>query len=428
MPEQTSKQKVIMPKNNKDFFKTKSRWSEIKDQLLGCYLIPYFQKILMTKRPIFYVDCFAGKGKFEDGKPGSPIIALGARDSCLSKTMLRKGNVKIETCFIDLNHAEELRTNIVHFNNEYGHPNVVSGKYEDKIEGLLSSKRGANVFLYIDPYGIKALDIALFDKFETYGFSSLEMLINFNSFGFFRDACRALDVNYANDEALENLDDLVEYEPTEVSVSKQSEELLTRIAGGDYWKSIVASYKNKEIDGYKAEKRLSTEYKQRLRQRYGYVLDMPIRLKAGQRPKYRMFHVCDHEDGCFLMAQNMQKRKDELFIHVQQGGQYSLFDLTSTMSSTFENELVTVCAIKSKLKMHLESVDADTKITKFLASFVTEYGILCEFKMIYGILEELEKENVIEIVREPVATKTGKATAFWEENKNQQVTIRGRQS
>ena len=53
-----------------------------------------------------------------------------------------------------------------------------------KILDILKNKRGQNVFLYIDPYGIRALDTALFDKFQTYGFNSFEMLINFNSFGF----------------------------------------------------------------------------------------------------------------------------------------------------------------------------------------------------------------------------------------------------
>ena len=46
-----------------------------------------------------------------------------------------------------------------------------------------------------------------------------------------------------------------------------------------------------------------------IKQNFRYVLDMPIRMKPDQRPKYRMVHVSDHEDGCFLMAQNMQKRK-----------------------------------------------------------------------------------------------------------------------
>lgn len=411
-----------MPKDNKDFFKIKNRWSEIKDQLLGCYLTPYFQKVLMTNQPIFYVDCFAGKGKFEDGNPGSPIIALQARDECLSRTTMQSG--KIDTCFIDLNYAQELSANIAPFNNRYGYPNVVSGKYEEKIEGILSNKQGVNVFLYIDPYGIRALDSVLFDRFETFRFRTLEMLINFNSFGFFRDACRVMRVDYKNDEALRDLDDLVEYEPTSVSASKQSEKLLISIAGGDYWKAIVRDYQAGRINGFQAEKRLSTEYKQRLRQRYGYVLDMPIRLKAGQRPKYRMIHICDHEDGCFLMAQNMQKRKDELFINVQQGGQLTLFDIDPTFSSTAENELMTADEIKAKLKEHLSRLPYEVGLTKLLATFVNDYGLLCEFKMIYTMLEEFKGCGMINIDRTPAFTKNGKPSAFWEESKEKKIILR----
>lgn len=411
-----------MPKDNKDFFKTKNRWSEIKDQLLGCYLMPYFQKVLMTGKPLFYVDCFAGKGKFDDGNPGSPIIALQARDNCLNRTMRQKG--RIETCFIDLNYAHELVTNIADYNNCYGQPKVVSGKYEEQIEGLLSDKQGNNVFLYIDPYGIKALDSTLFDKFKTYGFNSFEMLINFNSFGFFRDACRVMRIDYKNDEALWDLDDLVEYEPTPVSASQQSEDLLINIAGGDYWKAIVRDYQAGKINGYQAEQRLSTEYKQRLRKRYAYVLDMPIRLKAGQRPKYRMIHVCDHEDGCFLMAQNMQKRKDDLFINVQQGGQLSLMDIDPTVSSTVENELMSASEIQTKLKKHLLSFRSDVGLTKFLATFVNDYGLLCDFNMIHNMLDEMKRTGIIDIIRDPALTQYGKPRTFWEEKKGQTITIR----
>ena len=99
---------------------------------------------------------------------------------------------------------------------------------------------------------------------------------------------------------------------------------------------IVRDFQAGRIDGYQAERRLSAEYKQHLKQKYKYVLDMPIRLKPGQRPKYRMIHVCDHEDGCFLMAENMQRRKDELFVNIQQNGQLSLFNMMSTVTSTVE--------------------------------------------------------------------------------------------
>lgn len=33
-----------MPIKNNDFFKTKKPWSITKDELLGCYLKPYFAK------------------------------------------------------------------------------------------------------------------------------------------------------------------------------------------------------------------------------------------------------------------------------------------------------------------------------------------------------------------------------------------------
>lgn len=409
-----------MSKGNKDFFKAKNRWSEIKDRLLGCYLRPYFQKVLMTGQPIFYVDCFAGKGKFEDGKPGSPLIALKARDECLDHT---RGNGRIDMCFIDLNYAEELHANIVSSGHDYGNLRVVSGTYEENIEGLLSNNRRANVFLYLDPYGIKALDFSLFDRFRTLGFHTLEMLINFNSFGFFRDACRVMRVDYCSDEALGNLDDLVEYEPTVVSASGQSEQLLTSIADGDYWKAIVEDYPRR-INGYQAEKRLSQEYKQRLRQRYRYVLDMPIRLRAGLRPKYRMIHVSDHEAGCFLMAKNMQKRKDELFIQVQQGGQPSLFRADTKISSTIENELLTAEHIKAMLLEHLATFSGDVGLTKLLATFVNTYGLLCEFSMIYTLLDELKNNGLIEITRTPATTKAGKDSAFWQEGNGKTVIIR----
>ncbi|HML55979.1 MAG TPA: three-Cys-motif partner protein TcmP [Solidesulfovibrio magneticus] len=416
-----------MAKDNKNFFKSKNSWSEIKDRLLGWYLRPYFQKVLMSRRPIYYVDCFAGQGKFGDGKPGSPIIALQARDACLSKTTLGNTTAKIDVCFIELNHAQQLSENIAEFNNNYGYPSVISGKYEETIGELLSGKRGTNVFLYIDPYGIRALDYELFEKFNSYGFHSLEMLINFNSFGFFRDACRAMGVAYNNDEALRDLDDLVEYAPTEINASPQSTELLSKIAGGDYWKEIVTRYNHGEIDGYKAERIFSTEYKARLRQWFNYVLDMPIRLKSGHRPKYRMVHVCNHEDGCFLMAQNMHQRKDELFTNIQQNRQPSLLNLIGNITSTIENDFMTTDEIKKLLVTYLKKLNGEIGLRKLLAGFLNEHGLLCEFNMLHEILEDLNKQGRIEITRTPAITLTGKPSSFWEEKKDRRITIRRKQ-
>lgn len=405
-----------MSKSNKDFFKNKNNWSEIKDRLLGCYLPQYFQKLLMTHKAIFYVDCFAGKGKFDDGSDGSPLIALKIRDDCMKRTNAK--NARIDTCFIDLNYADELEKNISGYCDINNNASVISGKYEEKIEGIISNKRGINVFLYIDPYGIRALDSELFDKFSSYGFNSIELLINMNSFGFFRDACRVMKVDYKNDEALNSLDDIVEYDPTQMNPSQQSEVLLNSIAGGEYWKAIVMDYKAGKFDGYEAEKRFSTKYKERLREKYTYVLDMPIRLKPGQRPKYRMIHVTNHEHGCILMADNMATRSDELFIDVQQSGQMNLFDLN------VENEIISEDEVQEKMLLFLDKFSQGIKADRLLASFFTEYGVICKSGFVKNIWKTMESNGVISVVRVPALTDNNNPSRTFTESKKQSVTIR----
>jgi three-Cys-motif partner protein len=98
-----------------------------------------------------YVDCFAGKGKFDDGSNGSPLIALEIIEKCKARSMVYSPNISLY--FIDLNYSIDLQNNLANYNNV----NIISGKYEEEILPILKSKAGCNVFLYIDPYGIKAL-------------------------------------------------------------------------------------------------------------------------------------------------------------------------------------------------------------------------------------------------------------------------------
>ncbi|MDR1634749.1 MAG: hypothetical protein LBS27_07505 [Bifidobacteriaceae bacterium] len=62
-----------MAKRQDHFVDKKLPWSQVKDDLLAYYLRPYFQKVLHTRKPIRYIDCFAGRGEFLDKNPGSPV-------------------------------------------------------------------------------------------------------------------------------------------------------------------------------------------------------------------------------------------------------------------------------------------------------------------------------------------------------------------
>lgn len=396
-----------MAKKNDDFFKEKKPWSEVKDDLLGHYLKPYFQKILHTRRTIVYVDCFAGKGAFEDGKPGSPLIALHTIEDCLSQTTITQSN--IQSYFIDLNYAQDLAENL----KDYSSVNIISGKYEEQIEEILKSKNGCNVFLYVDPYGIKALDCTLFDSFASHGFNSIELLINMNSFGFIREGCRVLGVKFDDDI----LEDLVEYDSTQLTADDKSKMALDRIAGGDYWVEIIEKKRKGQITAYEAEAEFAEAYCKRLRQSYAYVLNMPLRIKVGQVPKYRMIHATNHADGALLMVDNIFGRW-EFMQDIQRGGQLSLFE------ENVENETIDEEDVRQKVIDCLSRLPSFNRMNPIMADFYSTYGVICRTKTVKAIFKDLEKSGKLIVKRTPENTGKGRASAFFADEKGKVTELR----
>ena len=397
-----------MAKKNDDFFVEKKAWSEVKDALLGNYFKPYVQKILYTHRPLVYVDCFAGKGKFEDGKPGSPIIALDIIKEC--RAISHTESSSIHTTFIDLNYALDLKENLRGY---YG-VKIVSGKFEDNINEILKNKDKCNVFLYIDPYGIKALKCSLFDNFAKRNFYSIELLINMNSFGFIREACHALGTAF---DAPDVFDDLIEYDTTKLDATDKSIMELNEIAGGDYWQSIITAYNKHEIDGYEAEAIFAEQYCMRLMENYRFVLNMPLRIKKGQRPKYRMIHATNHCDGCLLMVDNICKRW-EMWQDVQNEGQLSLF------TETYDNNIIDEEEIEHKVIEHFGQCDTWVSLNEALAIFFVKHGPICKTGEVAKILSRLEKAGKLMAVRSPDKTDKGTPTKFMTEGKGKTVSVR----
>ncbi len=408
-----------MSKNNKEFFKEKKIWSIVKDELLACYLVPYFSKIMWTKRPLLYVDCFAGKGKFDDGKKGSPLNALDCLTESIQKNTAHQQGAptpEVYMRFIELNHAQELKANIpseLSFNCK-----VIEGAFETNIIPLLNSVQQrfptSNVFLYVDPYGIKALDMALFQSLPS-KFDSAELLINLNSFGFLREALRVRKITLeVGDQEL--LTDLVEYD----SSALDSIDDLNRIAGGDYWQGIVDRYKTHNISMVEAERLFADGYKVQLRKAYKYVLDMPIRLKPGNNPKYRMVHATNHVDGCTLMADNIFKRNEYLVVDIQHRGQMSMFE------STPDNGYVDEEQIDDNMRKLIGMIAATRpiRLNELQAEFFNKFGVICSTKHLSSgkdgsSLKRLEKRKEIIVER-----STGGNSKYWTEGKDKTIMIR----
>ena len=163
-----------------EFFQEKKKWSTYKDKLLKNYVPLYLSKILATNKDTLFIDGFAGKGIFDDGTIGSPIIV---RDKIESAMQMSKYPTKIIPIFIEYNkkYAQEL---IESLNRKWCY--VRNADYKTEALSIIKRNKHRNIFLYADPFGIKHLQYEIFSELAQNP-NSVELLINFNSFGFIRE-------------------------------------------------------------------------------------------------------------------------------------------------------------------------------------------------------------------------------------------------
>lgn len=214
--------------STKEFFKKKKEWSNYKDALLGSYILPYFTKIMSTGIEVVYIDGFAGKGKFDDGTIGSPLLI---KDKIYQAKSTSKFDTKITPYFVECEYSDMLRSNLCDATM-----NVVKGDYRVEVPKILKNNLRKNIFLYVDPFGIKYLDFTIFSELNSRKYKSVELLLNFNSFGFLREGCRLLKLN------MEQIEDEIPEFSIASNDFKNDISNMNKIANGDYWQKILADY------------------------------------------------------------------------------------------------------------------------------------------------------------------------------------------
>ena len=267
---------------------------------------------------------------------------------------------------------------------------VISGDYRIETPNILSREKGKNLFLYVDPFGIKYLDFSIFANLNPDDYNSIELLLNLNSFGFIREACRLLKYKQEDFD-----DDLPELNYSTDS-TKNTIENMIKIANGDYWIEIVKKYNAGHYNIFEAEKRFLHKYLEELKKIFKFVYCIPIRKSKGNLSKYQMIFATNHRDGAMLMGNNMIKCNNEINDELN-GLQGWMFDYDHTLDN-----------IKDDV---LEVLDNNfVNIKDFYNMIYDKYGFIYLTSDINNCLKELELEDKVVIYRYPPKTSNGKFT------------------
>lgn len=379
-----------------DFFEKKREWSKIKDQILGHYLTAYLGKIVRTGRATRVVDCFAGKGRFGDGSPGSPVIICDR----IAEALGRSPHADLKAVFIERVHASTLEKNLQSFR---GHE-VIKGDYEECVRRFLTRPidSNRNYFFYVDPYGVKSLDFDHFTSLARARLASLELLVNLNTTGFLREGCRLLKLSRQIPEWAANLEaDVGE---------KNTPERMNCVAGGAYWQEILAQFQANRIDFHEAEEKFIEGYVACMRHLFGHVIHIAIRERSHHMPKYRLVFATNHQHGLLLMADEMHAARREL-IASEDGNQLYLFD--DTVLDSMNGPPI--------LDRILAELSSPLELTELLCRLIEKNGIAFAGSD-YKREIRASEGKCLDLTRDPALTPEGrKATAV--DEKKYRITV-----
>ena len=261
-----------------------------------------------------------------------------------------------------------------------------------------TGKNPSTFFYYVDPYGIKDFKLSLLTQSPV--IDHTEVLLNFNSPGFIRDARAALKIAMA-----EQAEDIMWSDEFPENVEPTARvERLSKAIGSDEWVELVNVYGRGEMSHRQLEQEISALLCRNARKNYRYVTNMPIRDVSVKREdngaiKYRLIHMTNNCDGCVLMNDNMVKRnRDEQVIQQQ------LF-LVDIDGNDVSSE-----AVAAAMRSAVMSLPLNKPVTMWsiLADVIAEVGVFeTSTPLLKTYLGPLIEEGLVERV-EKLTPKTRK--------------------
>lgn len=276
-----------MPSND-DFFATKRSAAVFKHGILKRYPVVFAAKTGMGN-PVVFLDGYAGRGEYEDGTPGSPLLLSQCADFV-------KGYRNVRGFFVEQD--EENFANLTRVLEEKGGAtkrDLRQGSLDEHLPELLALAKGASLFAFLDPFG-PALDFNLV-RSELLGrppWPRTEVLLHFSVLSVARMG-RAVHVARMTRGHLSESD-------------RKTADRLDRFLGADWWQEHFA----KVTDGGDEERatdvalRVGQAYEEKMTAGTDYrAIRMPVRPRPDLAPKYVLILFTRSSEGAWHFADSL---------------------------------------------------------------------------------------------------------------------------
>jgi three-Cys-motif partner protein len=352
---------------NRDFFAKRQGAAVLKHGLLKRYLPKFVGKTgkYAPDHRVVYIDGFAGTGAYDDGSPGSPLLAAQlaagmAHHRTLECVYIEKKKAvvaKLKAALQPIEHKGE----------------VLQGTAAEHVPSVLRRYGGVPLFAFLDPFGLKGLPfdlvVRLLRRTEMPGVvvdTPTEVLLNFSI------------------TALQRVGGYLRADGREPSASEKAAlSNLDAALGGDWWRAIWAE------GGADKGPAILREYVRRIREAtgngfVGWVV--PVSDTSDGPPAYLLVFFTRSRDGIWEFNEALSLARDEHLAHCEGDEPARLIDL---------RDLELVGKLRVNLVRRLEDVPEFSVLDEFPAIF---HGIGGDARTTHlrDVLKGLHKEGVID--------------------------------
>jgi len=258
--------------------------TKVKHIILEKYLRSWLTILGSFRTQLAYFDCFAGRGVYINGEPGSPIIVMRAAQEQINKT---RNKLREVICFFIENNTDNFKSlkKEIEKNTKYC-PDCkcypIFGDFNNVIIDFLNKSDREDMIpslFFIDPFGWKGIPFTTIQRILKYRYNEIIFV-------------------------------LMTYEIARFISSQPHENSLTELYGGEEWRSAL------KYTGEKRHKALVQIYREKLKTVSDKIYVWSFRVNDSQmkkRTKYYVIHVCHNVKGLRVMKDIMRKAGSGIF-------------------------------------------------------------------------------------------------------------------
>jgi three-Cys-motif partner protein len=267
-----------------EFHSERKAWSAIKHVILEKYIALFVSKLGSSRGRLFFVDGFAGQGRYGDGSEGSPLISAKRTVSPISRDHIGVLNcINVED---DPEAFQNLQENTKEF-VERGFVRNLQGTFQDRLDEILQLTRGQMALFFIDPFGAKGVELDQLETIAKRG-RSTEVLVRFDDIRVKRLITQMAGLR----------DKWFDEAAVKTAASFQS--LVKGLADENAISSVLDEHPNSRqliVEGY--------ENLVKRKKLFRYSLSYPIRNPTTSGHRYFLVHFANHPDAYTHMARFM---------------------------------------------------------------------------------------------------------------------------